>query len=452
MLEKKARTAIDKYSMIPGKATVLVAVSGGPDSIALLHFLNKAGYKTFAAHLDHRLRGKAAADDLRFVRSFCRRLGVSLISASSDIGSLAKRLKVSTEEAGRIGRYAFFNRAAKKCGASKVALAHHADDNIETFLMRIMRGTGLKGLCGIPPVRDDIIRPLIDASKSEILDYCARNDLSYRLDHTNFEDKFTRNRIRNILIPSLEREIPGFKKKVLLLIKGFCRDQVLLSRYVSAVMKKTVKKTGRAVCVNRGGLMSLPPDMRGYVVRSAIELYKGDLKDISSAHVEAVLSLDAGHICLPGGIYIQACGGKYLISRDIEKKPKPVRFRYSLKVPGKVRVKEANASIRAVLCRRPKDLRKAPASTAYLDASKIKGLALQVRSFRPGDRFVPFGMKGSKKLQDFFVDSKIPPGQRCLVPVVCDAEKIVWLAGLRPDERARVEPSTKSFVRLEILR
>jgi tRNA(Ile)-lysidine synthase len=117
-----------------------------------------------------------------------------------------------------------------------------------------------------------------------------------------------------------------------------------------------------------------------------------------------------------------------------------------------VRVKEANASIRAVLCRRPKDLRKPPASTAYLDASKIKGLALQVRSFRPGDRFMPFGMKGSKKLQDFFVDSKIPPGQRCLVPVVCDAEKIIWLAGLRPDERTRVEPSTRSFVRLEILR
>ena len=451
LLETKAKKTIKKYSMLAKKGAVLVAVSGGADSVALLHFLKNTGCRICVAHLNHCLRGKSAVTDLKFVADMCRGMGVKFISAKADVKKTAKRLKLSVEEAGRVERYVFFERAAKISGVSRIALAHHADDNIETFLMRVMRGAGIRGLCGIPPVRDNIIRPFIDVSKAEILDYCKRNNLQYRQDATNLENRFTRNRIRNLLLPALELENPGIRKEILSLIRGFLSDYALLCRYVSAVSAKAVKISQKGVLVNRAALLSVPEALKGHVMRSAIEKYKGNLNNITAAHIDAILSLRDGYICLPEGIRVIAEEKSYVITDKKEAAAKPAQYRYILKVPGRIHIRAQKMTIKAVYSKRPKDLTKTPVSVAYLDAAKLKGKKLVVRTFRSGDRFIPFGMKGSKKLQDYFVDSKMPLEERTLVPIVCDAEKIVWLAGLRTDERVRVEPSSKTVIRLEIL-
>jgi len=437
--------------MLPNKGAVLVAVSGGADSVALLHFLKKTGRKVYAAHLNHCLRGKSALLDLEFVRDLCREMGVKLITAKADVKKTAKKLKSSIEEAGRAERYAFFDRAAKKLGAFRIALAHHADDNIETFLMRAMRGTGIKGLCGIPPVRDNIVRPFIEVSKAEILDYCKRNNLSFRQDATNLENKFKRNRIRNLLLPAMELENPNIKNEIISLIRDFSADYALLCRYVSAISETAVKKTKDGVLVNRTTLISVPDALKGHVLRSAIENFKGDLINITAAHIKAILSLQDGYVCLPENIIVIAEGEFYLITDKKKDAVKQPAYRYTLKIPGKIRIKGFGITIKAVYSKRPKDFSRIPGSAAYLDVSKIKGAMLFVRNFKPGDRFIPFGMKGFKKLQDYFVDSKVPFEKRAIVPIICDKEKIVWVAGLRVDERIRVDPSSKTIVRLEIL-
>ncbi len=451
MLETKAVQTVKRHKMLPKKGTLLVALSGGPDSVALLHFLKKSGYKVIAAHLNHCLRGRDAVRDVFFVRELCRGMGVELVAGKADVKKTSKKLGLSIEEAGRLKRYAFLEQTAGKYGASRIALAHHADDNIETFLMRSMRGTGLKGLCGIPPVRGKIVRPFIDVSKTEILDYCRRNDLRCRQDRTNLENKFTRNKIRNLLIPLLEKESPGIKKEILFLIRAFSRDYMLLCRYISSISGKIIKKDKKGVSVSRQGLSQVPDELKGHVLRSAIEKFKGDLRDITSAHISSVLALSRGYVCLPKKIIVMADRDSYLITDKRKEVVKPVAFKCKLKFPGKVRIKESNVAIRASYSGKPKNIKTVPRSAAYLDASKIKGKYFFIRNAVPGDKFVPLGMKGFKKLQDYFVDSKIPFEERALIPVVCDAEKILWLAGLRTDERVKLDPSSKRTIKLEML-
>lgn len=451
MLENKAFRSIKEHDMLAPGQKVLVAVSGGADSVALLHFLKNSGYRPVASHLNHGLRGEDAAGDQRYVRALCRAMNVPFITETSDVKKSAKNKKISIEEAGRLVRYAFFGRAAKKAGADKIALAHHADDNIETFLMRLLRGTGLRGLCGIPPVRGKIIRPFLGVFKKEILAYCRRNGLKYRVDASNMENRFTRNRIRNIVLPLMEKENPKIRKEIVSLIKGFCRDRALVDQYVSKVMKSALTRGSDGLRLKRKILMAAPAQLQGYILRGAIEDFKGDLTDISSVHVSDILSLAEGCVCLPGGIFVLADKNEFLITDKKRRTLKKSVYRCRLDIPGLVSVKAAGARIKASVMRPQGGIKRCPVSAAYIDISKIRGKSLVVRNPLPGDRFIPFGMKGLKKLQDFFVDIKLPRERRSLVPVVCDREKILWVAGLRADERGRVEGTSSKVLKLEIL-
>ena len=419
--------------------------------MALLHFLKQAGNKVIAAHLDHGLRGRDSVNDSRFVRKMCSRNRIKLVSGRADVKKTAKKLGISIEEAGRLRRYDFLEKAAKRYRAYRIALAHHADDNIETFLMRAIRGAGIKGLCGIPPVRGNIIRPFIEAFRSEIMDYCKRQGLGYRLDRTNLENKFTRNRIRNLIIPMLEKNDPAVKKRIISLIKGFSRDYAMLSRYVSSISAKLIKRTKQGVLVNRYGLSRVPEELRGYILREAIEMFKGDLVNITSVHVSSALSLKKGYVCLPEEVFVAIEGDSYLITSRSKNTDRPSGFKYRLKVPGTIRLKETGIFMKVSITKVPKDVKHCRPTVAYIDIKKLKGARLFVRNFVPGDRFMPLGMKNLKKLQDFFVDSKIPVKDRYLVPVVCDAEKIIWIAGSRMDERVKLEPSSKRALKIEIL-
>jgi len=427
---------------------VLAAVSGGPDSMAMLHFLSCfPGIRLTALHINHRIRGREADKDSRLVKEYCKTLGVPLITRSFDVPLHAKRKKLSLEEAGRQVRYRIFEREAKRKKAKKIAVAHNADDNVETFVMRLMRGTGLKGLCGIPPVRGKIIRPLIDVWKKEVLEYCAKNSVPFRVDKSNLSTKFTRNKIRHLVIPMLEKEDPLLKTKVVRYIRSFSKDYALLNKRIEELGRKLLKRAGSGIGICRKKLFFLPEGLRGFMVREAIEKLHGNLLNIEEVHISNILTLQRGYLHLPNGLFAAADSETILITKKKPGRPRTVSFKYSLRVPGYLEIGGSGTRISAELVKVPRRYKSAGRNTAYLDASKIKG-RLTVRSMRAGDWFVPLGMNGRKKLHDFFIDLKVPPEERGRIPVVCDSEKILWVAGRRPDDRAKLDRTSKKALRL----
>jgi len=451
MFEKKAFSAIKAFKMMERGDKILVALSGGPDSVALLYFLKKSGKNISAAHLNHCIRKKDAISDEKFVKELCSMWNIPLYVKRSDIKKLSKRNKVSLEEAGRNERYRFFESLVAKKGFDKIALAHNADDNVETFLMRLLRGTGLKGLCGIPPKRGKIIRPLIDVWKKDILRYCKTNRLQYRTDETNFVPKFTRNKIRNVMIPELEKRDPRIKSRVLGCIKGFCKDYELLSEYLENITKKILRENKQGILIDRKSLEELPKGIKGHVVRKAVERIKGDLVNIESRHIDNILSLEDGCTCLPGGLFVFADKGSFLATYKKDVNKRLPDFKLGLDIPGKTKIGHLGVYISASVTAKVKDLKKTPSNRAYIDLDKIKGKRLMIRNFRKGDRFVPLGMRGTKKLQDYFIDKKISLKERGGIPLVFDREKLLWVAGHRIDDRAKVSSFTKKILQLDMI-
>ncbi len=459
MLVQKALNTISAKKMISGGDRIIIGVSGGPDSMALLHFLvnNFPKNKFHVCHLNHKLRGKESDRDEMLVRRQCSKLGLKASFLSKDAALYAKRSKLSLEEAGRRLRYEFFNRTANRIRAKKIALAHTADDNAETFLMRLVRGAGLKGFCAIPAKNGKVIRPLIDVWKSEVIEYCQENGLDFCVDSTNMESKQFRNKIRNELIPILWKYNPNIKEVLIntvnMLSEGFdyietAAQKTLTHRFAGPPLPARPGRAlgeGQGVRVSLSKLAKLHPALKTQTVRSCIEKVKGDLKDISYKHVRDILGLKKGQLHLPGGVFAVADNGTLKITIKKPKAQAADRFFERLKIPGSSRT-----GVKASFAARVPSFAKIGKKEAFLDASKISGDKLIVRSFKEGDSFIPLGMKGHKKLHDLFIDEKVPVHMRALVPIVCDEEKILWVAGLRLDERAKTGRNTKKILRLSI--
>ena len=438
MLAKKALNTVYAKNMIAPGEKIIIAVSGGPDSIALLHFLvtNYPMNKFYVCHLNHKLRGGDSGRDALLVKKTCSRFKVPSSMLELDVALYAKDNKLSLEEAGRIARYEFFNKTAAKINSKKIALAHTADDNIETFLMRLVRGSGIKGFCGIPPVNGMIIRPLIDVWKSEIIEYCEENDLEYNIDKTNLETKQFRNKIRNELMPILWKYNPNIKETLINTIN-------ILSEDLDFVEREAGKTLSGPLLLSK--LAKLHPALKTQIVRSYIERIKGNLKEISYKHIRDILKLKEGQIHLPDGFFGVVKGGKLTITNDMPKNIIPGKFSETMRIPGK-----SSSGVRVSFVDKAPSFFKIKKNEAYIDASKIKGKQLTVRSFEEGDSFVPLGMKGHKKLHDYFIDQKISVEQRYRIPVVCDSEKILWIAGFRVDDRAKITVGTQRILRLTL--
>ena len=439
MLTQKALNTVCAKNMIVPGDKIIIAVSGGPDSMALLHFLvaNYPKNKFHVCHLNHKLRGEDSVRDALLVKKACSGLKAPSSVLEMDIALYAKKNKISLEEAGRIARYDFFNKTAAKINAKKIALAHTADDNIETFLMRLVRGSGIKGFCGIPAANGKIIRPLIEVWKSEVIEYCEENKLEYNIDKTNLETKQFRNKIRNELMPILWKYNPNIKE-------GLVNTINMLSEDFDFVNQKAGKGFLGQILMSK--LAKLHPAVRTQVIRLAIEKVKGDLKEISYKHIRDILKLKEGQIHLPGGFFAVVKGGKLTITNNAPRNIIPGRFSETIKIPGK-----SSSGVKASFVRKVPPFSKIKKNEAYIDALKIKGKRLTVRNFEEGDSFAPLGMKGHKKLHDFFIDGKIPADARHKVPIVCDSEKILWVAGHRIDDRVKTDKTTKRILRLDLL-
>ncbi|HET6488256.1 MAG TPA: tRNA lysidine(34) synthetase TilS [Syntrophales bacterium] len=449
---------------------VLVGLSGGADSVALLAVLNRLrplyGLALSAAHFNHKMRGTESDADEVFVRALCKSLGIALVCRSLE--ERTRPRGVSVEDFLRRHRYAFFERTRQETGASRVALGHHQDDQAETVLMNIIRGAGLAGLSGIPPVRSDtFIRPLIDCSRREILDFLESEGLSFVDDSTNTDERFLRNRIRIGLMPELESRFNPAIGETLCRLADVIREE---NDYISRNAQDHVARW-RGDDVPKHPFQVPVPDLRGLHLalqrRVILEIARG-VSAVESAigfeHVQAVLDLAAGAkpsgcLDLPGGLLVARNYGllefrraeKSGVRHRSERAPKDPGEAFTLEVciPGTVRIASLGMSIRF------RELKRVPAVTAtagraYLDRDRI-AFPLVVRSIKPGDRIQPLGMKGTRKLKSVFIDDKIPRALRGTFPVLADTRSVLWVPGVRLSERVRIGEATKRVLSAEII-
>ncbi len=453
---------IESYKMIHHGDSVLACVSGGADSIGMLHFLigisDKYDLKIGIAHLNHMLRGEESFRDERFVINIAKENNLPIFTAREDISAYKKKYKMSIEEAGRKARYDFFDKIAKKNGFDKIATAHHKDDNAELLLMRIIRGCGISGLCGIPPVRENkYIRPFIETEKSAIIDYVHANNLSYMEDKTNSDTEFTRNRIRCELIPLLKSSYnPEIINSLANLASIASEEEKWSKEKIESLLDEiTIETKKEKIVLNIEKFRAITTGGKRRVLRSAIAHIKKNLKKISIIHIDSIIDLadskaDYASVNLPDNIYVSKETGKLIVSDKIDNDID--HYEYKLNQPCAIKIKEANRIIKFSIADLPEHFEKNEKKgfrTAWFDAEKIN-FPLTIRSYQNGDRFTPMGLFGSQKLKKFFNTAKVDIKKRRLCPVVLSKGKIIWIAGFRIDDSVKITEQTEKVIRGKI--
>ncbi|KPU42760.1 tRNA(Ile)-lysidine synthase [Oxobacter pfennigii] len=448
---------IEKYNMLNKGDRIVAAVSGGPDSMALLHILytlkDKYNLYIHGAHLNHMLRGEEADQDCEYVKEFCRKRSIPLSIGFEDVELMAKKQGISLEEAGRVARYKLFDDVAKEIKASKIALAHNMNDQAETVFMRIMRGTGLDGLGGIKPVRDGIfIRPLLFTLREDIEKYCREHDINPRTDSTNLEPLYLRNKLRLQLIPYIRENYSSNIESLISSMAELLReDSEFLEEHVKNIYNEICTQNEGKVSINIDSLKEQHSSVKKRIIRKAIENVKGNLNAIESKHIELLLSIihngmTGAAVELPGGI-------KGIISYKLLNIIKytgetNIKFRYEINIPGLTRIDETGDIMEAQTEEYKLSLHNEKDYLKYFDYDKIKE-NLVLRTREEGDFITPAGMKGTKKLKEFFIDQKIPRDIRDRIPVVAWGKEIIWVVGYRVSENYKITKKTENVLRLE---
>ncbi len=452
MLVEKVKKTIDRYSMLD-RRKVLVAVSGGVDSTVLLDILCRILPKErlVIAHLDHGIRGEAARADARFVSELGDRLGIRVVSDRADVPRLSEVEHLSLEEAGRRVRREFLERAAAQTGADRIALGHTLDDLVETVIFNLARGTGPTGLAGIRPVSLPYVRPLIETTRREIIEYAKTRGIHWREDETNKDVRFTRNLIRHRIVPLLEELNPRAKEAIARAAELIREAGEVIDMLLTPILKETVKTDNEKVILDRPKLTALPQAVQGLVLRQGIAHARGGLTGITKAHIEALQEIIAsprahGTLHLPG---IRAyMDNDHLVFSTKRKGPSPF---HPIEVGlGRTDVPELGISL--ILERRPWEQgEELPTShsSEVADADRIR-FPLVLRTRRTGDRFQPLGMQGKKKLKEFLIDEHIPFYDRDRLPLLCDQDGIIWVVGVRLSERVKITAETKAALFMQV--
>lgn len=463
------RRTIRNHGLLPAGTRVAVALSGGADSVALLFALREvAADELFlvvgAAHLNHQLRGAEADSDAQFCRDLAARLEMPIDVERADVATLARETGTSIEHAAHIARHAFFDRAVARLGATVIAVAHTKDDQAETFLLRLLRGAGPRGLSGIHPRAGVVVRPLIDTSRAEVRDFLRAAGIAFREDASNADLSIPRNRIRHELLPLLDARFSPGVVNVLDRAAAIAREDAdYLEDAARTVAARLISRTTRGVELDADALLAEPPAIARRVIRLAQQTVAGHDRFVGFDACEAVrrfaVSKSTGQLDLPGHRVNRRGGVLVLTESRGREKPLPVGdFSYRLEVPGQVVVPEAACAISAASRAVPSGRLAGDvwhlagrSDEAILEASRLAA-PLAVRNRRPGDTFRPLGLNGRKALQDFFVDAKIDRFEREITPVIVDAAgQIVWIAGHALAEEFRVTDVTRDVVILKRL-
>ncbi len=450
MLQRVKQTIAARGLLTTGES-VLVGLSGGPDSVALLHLLRRLRgsmkLKLFAVYVNHGIRKQAARREEKFCRNLCEQLGVPCEIFSEDIPAKAKRERKGLEEAARDYRYALFERLLQERQFDRIALGHHADDQVETVLFRLTRGTGRSGLLGIPHQRGQVVRPLLDVRKSEILEYLKDNRLDFCLDKSNLESKFRRNYIRNKLLPALRKNLNQSVDQAILNLADSLEAE---EAYLAQVTEEAAHK---CLTVTVGGKLEL--DLRrftGYdkwlrrrLLRHCLKVTCPDSPAPDKSTVERLdrLALESdGATSLPGGFRAVVADQRLVVHRT-----SAIRFKTPMEPGRTLRLGGLYLSFssRLVARRLVRLIKKPRARKVFLNWDRVQP-PLEVRSLEPGDRFRPLGMTGHKKVGDYLTDRKVSRVYRDEIPVVCDRKGIIWLVGYELADRVKVDRKTRKVL------
>lgn len=450
MLEQ-LREQLTNACQVRADAPTLVGVSGGPDSLCLLDALHSLGYRVIAAHFNHRLRAEAA-EDARFVEQFARRLGVPFLGGEGDVAQFAADHSISVEEAARMQRYGFLFDQAATSGAQAVAVAHTADDQVETVLMHLLRGAGLAGLKGMPAralphawsETIPLVRPLLGVWRREVSEYCQLRTLQPVIDASNLDTTFFRNRLRHEVIPYLETINPNFRQLLWRTSDVLAGDFALIERLTAEAWSFCLKdSTEGAIGLALAGLTALPLGLQRNVLRKAIAALRPGLRDAGFELVERATDFihqptqtrqqDLGlglRLTVEQRIIWLAAWEADLPGADFPQAPAQ---KTRLEIPGRLALgngwlleAEPVAAVTALDEARANE----DPYRAWIDLPE--GEALTVRGRKPGDRFQPFGLGGrSRKVADFMINIKLPQRARENWPLVCAGVQIAWLPGFR---------------------
>ncbi len=445
-----ARETGRRYGMWRAGDRVLVAVSGGPDSAALLDVMARLraeeGLELAVAHFNHGLRPEADAEE-EHVRKLAERYGLEFYAGRGDVRAEAESMGRGIEAAARKLRYQFLEETARRVGCRRIALGHTASDRVETVLINLLRGAGLWGLRGMPAVRGRIVRPLIRAWRWQTEQYCRARGIEYVVDRSNLEaGQFLRNKVRLELLPYLEREYwPGVQEAILRAAEAVEMELEWTQPLVREALERAdFSVEGQVAKLRAGAIAEMPQGLAIRAVREAAERVLGPLWDWQWKHFEAILQIASegrtgAAVSLPGGASTRVRYGFLEIGR-LPEPAEPLAER-PLPVPGVVELPEAGLVLEARLV--PAEEAPPPGKmTAILRPELADGLS--VRGWRPGDRFRPMGMRGTKKLQDLFVDEKVPRERRGLVPIVVHKDRgIIWVVGLRLAEGVAAPPGVE---------
>jgi tRNA(Ile)-lysidine synthase len=457
-LEYQVRKTIERYGMLTPGEHVLVAVSGGADSTALLRCLHKLAasfpLSLTAAHLNHRLRGKESDDDEDFIRRICADWGIPFVSEGIEIRQPAAEAKQNLEEFARERRNDFLRRMARRVNAQKIAVGHTMNDQAETALFRFIRGSGLQGLSSIHPVVDGlVVRPLLECARDSIRKYLKQHVVSYREDSSNTDLRYARNRIRQELLPYLEK---NFNPR---LVSILARETALAREAWSFVESQAMeafqslhRRTDDGLLLKIDRLFELHPALQKQVLRQALKACLGSLRGIASIHIHNIISLCADgqsgdQIGIPHrGIAIRQFDSLLLSNKSSHA---IAAYAHTLEIPGECSVPETNAVFRCSICVAPdqKTMREKRFIQAFLNSSHLPQ-SLLIRSRKPGDRY---GGSGHRKVKKMLIDNKIPQLHRFALPMIVAGNSVIWIPGFRPARDFEATPESPTCVLIEML-
>lgn len=424
------RAYIEKYQLLTENRPVLVGVSGGADSIALLTILVELGYSCIAAHCNFHLRGEESLQDERFTKEYVEKLQIPFVKIDFETEQYAAENHLSIEMAARELRYRWFEKQRIHWEAQAIAVAHHRDDNVETFLMNLIRGTGIRGLSGIQPKNGFVVRPMLAVSREEIQNWFAKRNLSYVTDSTNLSDAYTRNFIRLRILPLLEEVNPSVKKAIARTSEHLAATEVIYLQVIEEARKEVFDSENR---LSIAALMKYPaPNSVLYELLKVYGFSRSVVEDIYSS-----LTKESGKVFFSSSFRLIKDRDYLLFSPLVKEEIQE----YILNGDEKEWIGPIELSFESVVITTDFQIRKEK-NIAYFDADKLT-FPLTLRKWQEGDWFIPFGMKGRKKLSDYFSDRKFSRLEKEQTWLLCSGDTIIWIVGERSDNRFCLDKMTK---------
>lgn len=435
---EKVRNYIKENRLLDPEDRVIVGFSGGMDSVTLLDVLLSLGYHCVAAHCNFHLRGEESERDAAFVKQWCEHIGVELVSVDFDTYRYATTHKISIEMAARELRYEWFEDMRKQHHANVIAVAHHRDDLVETVLLNLIRGTGIRGLTGISPKNNSIVRPLLCVSRDEIEAYVDERKLPFIFDSSNSDDVFVRNFLRLNIMPLLEKINPSVKNAMYRTARHVGEAKKIYDYYVET-QKKAIFVDNQIDIEKLKATLS--PAVMLFEILTPLGFNASVIEDISQR-----LDSTPGKVFYSDNYRLIKDRSKLILEKIADKKLQQEEYtidKVSQEITDPIRLKISFLSGYTTINKDPRFL--------YADADKLS-FPLTLRKWQSGDWFVPFGMRGRKKLSDFFTDRKFSLADKENAWVLSSGENIVWIVGERPDERFKVTESTENVMVVEFIK